>query len=160
MTDNIKDLSLADVIFLSTSSRLICLKMNLVPLSNARKRISLLSTVNNLSTMRENCGYRHSPSQQKPLGTLLRGKKIIQGQVLPFQIKIPSDFRVFSDQDCKPDIANRDNINTCVQLGSEHIISIATNWRCKPRQDWDKCFLIKNLNKNPQEKQANKNKIK
>lgn len=101
MIDNIKDLSLADVIFLSTSSRLICLKMNLVPLSNARKRISLLSTVNNLSTMRENCGYRHSPSQQTPLGTLLRGKKIIQGQVLPFQIKIPSDFRVFSDQDCR-----------------------------------------------------------
>lgn len=93
--DNIKDLSLADVIFLSTSSRLICLKMNLVPLSSARKRISLLSTVNNLSTMGENCGYRHSPSQQTPLGTLLRGEKIIQGQVLPFQIKIPSDFRVF-----------------------------------------------------------------
>lgn len=136
MMDHIKDLSLADVIFLSTSSRLICLKMNLVPLSSARKRISLLSTVNNLSTMGENCGYRHSPSQQMPLGTLLRGEKIIQGQVLPFQIKIPSDFRVFSDQDCKPDIASRDTISMCVHLCSaaywEHTISIATSWTCNP----------------------------
>lgn len=49
MIDNIKDLSLTDVIFLSTSSNLICLEMNSVPLSSARKSISLLGTVNNLS---------------------------------------------------------------------------------------------------------------
>lgn len=84
MIDNIKDLSLTDVIFFSTSSSFICLEINLVPLSNARKRISLLSTVNNLSAAGENCGYRHSPSQQTPPETPLRGEKVIQGQVLPF----------------------------------------------------------------------------
>lgn len=139
MIDNIKDLSLADVIFLSTS-RLICLKMNLVSPSSARKRISLLSTVNNLSTTGEICGYRHPPSQQTPLGTLLRGEKIIQGQVLPFQIKIPSDFRVFSDQDCKPDIA--EITSACVYTWAawapaaywKHTISIATNWKGNSRK--------------------------
>lgn len=59
-----------------------------------------------------------------PLGTLLRGEKIIQGHVLPFQIKIPSDFRVFSDQDCKPDIANRDTITMCVHLAVQPVGNI------------------------------------
>lgn len=105
MIDNIKDLSLTDVIFLSASSSLICLEMNLVPLSSARKRISLLSTVSNLSTAGENCGYRHSLSQQMPPETPLRGEKVIQGQVLPFLIKTLSDFTEPSlIKDCKTDI--------------------------------------------------------
>jgi len=100
------------VIFPFTSPSLICLMMNLVPLSSARKRISLLSTVNNLSTTGENCGYRHFPSQQTPPGTPLRGEKVIQGQVLPFLIKILSDFTVFSDQGPQDRIPNRDTIST------------------------------------------------
>lgn len=50
---NIKNLSLSDAIFLSTSSSFFCFQTNSVPLSSARKRLlSLPSTVNNLSTER------------------------------------------------------------------------------------------------------------
>lgn len=69
--DNIKDLSLTDVIFLSTSSNLICLETNSVPLSSARKSISLLGTVNNLSTS--------SPRERTADTDILPPNKHLQG---------------------------------------------------------------------------------
>lgn len=90
-------------------------RWNLVALSSARKRISLLSTVNNLSTAGENCGYRQSPSQQTPPGTPLRREILIQGQVLPSLINTLSDCTGSSlIKDFKTDI--RDTISTCVHV--------------------------------------------
>lgn len=84
--NNIKNWSLSDAIFLSTSSSLFCFQTNSVPLSSARDRLSFPSTVNNLFTERSQTS---SPSTNTSMAGIQ--KEVIQGQVLPYLIEAPGD---------------------------------------------------------------------
>lgn len=67
--NNIKNWSLSDAIFLSTSSSLVCFQTNSVPLSSARDRLSFPSTVNNLFTERSQTS---SPSTNTSMAGIQR----------------------------------------------------------------------------------------
>lgn len=67
--NNIKNWSLSDAIFLSTSSSLFCFQTNSVPLSSARDRLSFPSTVNNLFTERSQTS---SPSTNTSMAGIQR----------------------------------------------------------------------------------------